>query len=68
MDMRGAAGIRHRPDRAEPIAARFIGDGPAVALEIIVERRVGAVVPDVMIAAACVALPDLDPRTGSDKG
>ena len=65
MDVRSTAGIRHGPDRAEPVAAGFIGDGPAVALEIVVERRVRAVVPDIMVSAVCVTLPDLDPGAGS---
>ena len=69
MDVGRPAGIGHGPDRAEPVAARFIGDGLAVALEIVVERRVGTGVPDVMVAAVCVALPDLDPahRIGADR-
>ena len=47
MNVRGAAWIRHGPDRAELVTARCIGNRLAVALEIIVERRLGAIVPDV---------------------
>src|SRR5580704_1508636 len=62
MNMRRAAGIGHRPDRHKAVAAPLIGDGPAEALEIVVARPVAAAVPDIVIAAVAVALPDLDPR------
>src|SRR5262245_53331130 len=65
MDMWSTAGIRHRTDRAEAIAARRIGRGSAIPLEIIIERRTRAVVMDIMVSAVRVTLPDLDQGAGN---
>src|SRR5712691_8176512 len=64
MDVRRAAGIRHRADRQEAVTARSVGDGLAVALEVLVARPVGAIVANVMVPAIGVALPDLDACAG----
>src|SRR6266705_1225169 len=58
--MRGATGIRHRPDRHKTVAARAVGHGLPEALEVVVARLLAAAVLDIVIAAVVVALPDLD--------
>jgi hypothetical protein len=60
MDVRGAAGIRHGPDGAKPVSTLTIGYYLPIALEIVVEWRVRAIVSDIMVVAGCVALPNLD--------
>ena len=61
MNMRGAARIRHRPDRQEIIAAGGVDEGAAEALEIVVGWAAAAAL-DMVVAAVLIALPDLDPR------
>src|SRR4051812_16677118 len=61
MDMRGSPRIRNRPDREELIPAGQIGDRRPVSLEILVARLIGPTIPDIMVAAIGVALPNLDP-------
>src|SRR5436309_1898062 len=65
MDVRCAAGVGHRPDRHEAIAANPVGRRLPVSLEVLVERRTAIVVADVMVAAVGVALPDFDPGAGN---
>src|SRR5690242_11580733 len=62
MNMRGAAGIRYRADRAKPVIPRPIRRRAPIALEVIIDRGAGTLVTDVMVAAVRVALPDLDPH------
>src|SRR5438309_987909 len=62
MDVRRPAGIGHRPDRSETVAAHLIGHYLAIALEIAVERPVSPIIVHMMVPAVCVTLPDLDPR------
>ena len=50
---------------AEAVVARRIGQRLAITLKVLVERRAGAVVPDIVIAAVGVAMPDLDPCAGN---
>src|SRR5262245_38583457 len=65
MDMWGAAGIGDRPDCAKMVAALPVCRRLPIALEVLVERRAGAVVSHIMVTAVCVALPDLDPHPGN---
>ena len=62
MDVRRAPRIGHRPDGAEAVAAVGVRDGAAVALEGLVARP-PAGIARMQVAAAGVALPDLDGRT-----
>src|SRR5947199_9611124 len=60
MNMRGAARIRHWPNRQEVVAAVRVRHSAAETLEIIVGRPAAAAL-DMVVAAVLVALPDLDP-------
>src|SRR4051794_28515270 len=63
MDMRCSTWIWHRLDREELIAATRISHCGAVTLEVSVVRLIGPAIPDIMIAAVRIALPNLDPRS-----
>src|SRR5207302_8136955 len=63
VNVRGTAGIGHRPDRHKAVAARGVGDGSPEALEVVVPRPLAAAVLDIVVAAVAVALPDLDAGT-----
>src|SRR6187200_1317806 len=55
--------VRSRLDRPHRIAAVSVGQQPAEAVEIGIERRVvAAVVDDVRVAPVRVRIPDLDER------
>ena len=58
VDVRRAARVRHRADRAEAIDALRVADAAAEALEAVVDASAGA--SRVAVAAEGVALPDLD--------
>src|SRR3954470_9982369 len=59
--MRGSTRIGHRLNREKLIGAARIGRCGTVTLEIFVARLIGPTVPDIMVAAVRVALPNLDP-------
>src|SRR4051794_21421951 len=61
MDVRGSPRIRNRPDREELIPATRIGRRGPVSLEILIARLIGPAIPDIVIPAIRVALPNLDP-------
>jgi hypothetical protein len=61
MDVRRAAGIRHRLDRAEVVFAAGAGEESAVALEVAIATA-GVAAAGVQVDAVSVGLPDLDDR------
>ncbi len=61
MNVRRAAGVRHRFDGAEVIMAVGIGQEPAVALEVIV-AMVATLIVRVQINAVVINLPDFYER------
>src|SRR5437763_45673 len=61
MNMWGAAGIGHRPNRQEVVAAVRVRHSAAETLKIVVGRAAAAAL-DMVVMAVPVALPDLDPR------
>src|SRR5262249_37658363 len=61
VDVRRAAGVRHRLDGAEVVLAGRAGGEPTVALEVRVARLAGAVA-GVDVHPPGVHLPDLDDR------
>src|SRR4051812_20635327 len=63
MDMRGSPRKRNRPDREELIPAGQISDRHPVSLEILVARLIGPAIPDIVVAAVGIALPNLDLRS-----
>src|SRR4051812_38355416 len=59
MNIGSAAGIGHRPNRQETVAAIRVGDGAAETLKIIVGRPAAAAL-DMVVAAVLIALPAPD--------
>src|SRR3954454_14214623 len=65
MDVRRPTRIRNRFDRQELIPAARIGDRSPVSLEILVARLIDTAIPDIVVAAMRVALPNLNPCSGN---
>ena len=63
MDVRRPARVGHRLDGAEPVVSVRAGPGPAVALEVLVERGI-APVARMVVTPVRVALPDLHQGAG----